>query len=185
MRLQVDGHTVRSQHRVQTIGNLLADPLLNGEAPGELAHQSRQLGDPDDALVGDVADVGVPVERERMVLAERVELNRPFDHLAEAAVRAAAALGLEHRQQLGVTLVAGRRIEQRPHEAARGVHGGRRVELHPKRAEHLGRVLLEPAQLLVRYLATVEVHHFDGTTPHVYFIGCISQFHERHGQSLL
>src|SRR5438128_2667985 len=81
------------------------------------------FGDPDDLLVRHVPDVGPPVEGERVVLAEREERDRALDHLADPAVRAPAALGGEGGQELGVALVAGRRVEQRPQEPLGGPGG--------------------------------------------------------------
>src|SRR5690348_17583615 len=53
----------------------------------EDAHQPGQLGDADDLLVRDVAEEGVAVERQRVVLAQRVEVDRSLDDLADVAVR--------------------------------------------------------------------------------------------------
>ncbi len=69
-RVQVHGHSVRLQEPNQLVGDLDPDPFLDGEAPGEDAHQPGELGDADDLLVRDVADVRVAVERQRMVLAQ-------------------------------------------------------------------------------------------------------------------
>ncbi len=68
-RVQVHRHTMRLQQANQLIGDLDPDPLLNSEAPREDAHQPGQLGDADDLLVCDIADVCVAVERECVVLA--------------------------------------------------------------------------------------------------------------------
>ncbi len=105
--LQVDGDPVRFEHRVERVDQLRPDALLDGETPRAEAHKADQLGDADDPLVGDVADIGVTVKGERVVFAEGLELDRSLDDLAQAAVRSAPTLGLEHRLQLRVTVVAG------------------------------------------------------------------------------
>src|SRR5689334_10655279 len=100
------GDSVRIEHAHELIRDLDADSLLDREAPSEDTHQPRQLGDSDDLLVRYVADVRVAVERQRVMLAERVELDRAFDDLADRAVGTAVALGRKRGQKLGVTLVA-------------------------------------------------------------------------------
>ena len=76
------GDAVRLDHRLERVDDLLADALLDGEALGEDAREARQLGDADDAFMRDVPDVGVAVEWQRMVFAERKEVNRTLDDLA-------------------------------------------------------------------------------------------------------
>src|SRR5437764_6264077 len=100
MGFEVDGHAVGAEHGLEGVGDLLPDALLDGEAPGEQAHEPGELGDADDALMGDVAHVGAAIEGQRVVLAERVELDWPLDHLAEAAIGAASALSLKYLEQL-------------------------------------------------------------------------------------
>ena len=110
---QVHCDSVRLHQLCERVGDLLAQALLHGETAREQAHQTSQLRDPDDPLVRDVADVRETVERQRMMLAKRVEGDRPFDDLAGQAIGIAAALGRECRQQLGVAVVAGRRFVER------------------------------------------------------------------------
>src|SRR6266540_7331226 len=100
------GDPVRLEDANQLIGDLNAYALLDGEAPREQAHQPGELGDADDLLVRDVADERVAVEGQRVVLAQRVELDRAFDDLANAAVRASVAFGWEGGQELRIALVA-------------------------------------------------------------------------------
>ena len=57
---QVDGHPVSLEDVLQGVGDLLPQPLLHGEAPGEEAHQPGQLGDADDLLVRDVPAPKLP-----------------------------------------------------------------------------------------------------------------------------
>ena len=137
------------QHRLQGVGDLLAQPLLHGEALGEEAHQPGELGQADDVLVRDVADVGAAENRQGMVLAQAEELDRAFDQLADPAVRAAPALGGEDGEQLRVAVVAGRAIEQGLDEAPRGVARRRGVEVEPEGGQHLGDVAFISLELLV------------------------------------
>src|SRR5713101_10123898 len=90
-RVQVHRDTMRLQDADQLIGDLDPDPLLDGEAPGEDSHEPGQFGDADDLLVSDIADVCVPMEWERVVLAQGEEFDRALNRLRNAAVRAAAA----------------------------------------------------------------------------------------------
>ena len=80
--LQVDRHAMRLEHCLQRVGDLLADPFLHRKALSEEADEPRQFGDANDLLVGDVPDVGVPVEWQGVVLTERVELYGSLDNLA-------------------------------------------------------------------------------------------------------
>ena len=88
-RLEVDGDAARRDELDERVGDLLAEPLLHGEAPREQAHEPRQLRDADDPVAGDVADVRDAVERQRVVLAEALERDRPLDDLAARDSRAA------------------------------------------------------------------------------------------------
>jgi hypothetical protein len=84
---------MRGEQFDEGVGDLLAHALLNSEPPGVQPDEAGQLGDPDDLLVRDVRDVRDPVERQRRVLTQRVERDRPVDDLAEPAVGPAVALG--------------------------------------------------------------------------------------------
>ncbi len=86
VRFQVDGHAVRRQYVHQGVRNLLSHPLLDGEAPREEPDQPRQLGDADNPLMRDVANVRVPVEGESVMLTERVELDWTLNDLAQVTV---------------------------------------------------------------------------------------------------
>src|SRR6267143_1860628 len=133
-RLEVDGHAMGLQDARERFGDLAAEPLLNGEAPSEEAHQPSQLGDANDVLMGDVAQVGVAEEGEGVVLAERVERNRAVNHLAQLAVGPAVALGrIEHRAQVSL----GRLL------------GTRRIQRHAYGRQDLAHVPLEAAPVLV------------------------------------
>ena len=94
MGFEVDGDPVRLEHRLQGIGDLLPDALLYSKALGKQAHEPGELGDTDDVLMCNVAHVGMSVKRQRMVLTERKEVDRPLNHLAQTTVRPTPALGL-------------------------------------------------------------------------------------------
>src|SRR5205823_7550775 len=68
---------------------------------------------------------------------------RPFDDLADVAVRSSVALGGKCGQELGVAFVAGGGVEQRLEEPRGRVPGAGRVEVHAEGVEDLGRVALE------------------------------------------
>ena len=59
----------------------------------------------------------------------------------------------EHRSQLRIAVVAGGRVEERPHEPPRRVARARRVEVEPECLEDLGRVALETRPVLRREIA--------------------------------
>ena len=128
----------------QSVGDLLGEPLLHREAPRVEPHEPRELRDAEDLVAGDVADVGAAVERQRMVLAQRVEADRALDDLRVAPLDALGPLGREERAQLRVAVVAGRRVEERLQEAPRRVARAGRVEVEAERREDLGGVALEP-----------------------------------------
>src|SRR5207245_829852 len=93
--------------------DLLAEPLLNGEAACIEAHEPRQLGDAQDLLACDVADVRGAVERQRVVLAEREEGDRAFHDLTVRSLDSGGPLRRKRGAELGVAVVAGGRIEER------------------------------------------------------------------------
>src|SRR4029077_17139706 len=72
---EVNGNTVGLQNAREPLCDLAAEPLLNGEAPSEEAHQSREFGYADDVLVGNVTEIRMTKEGEGVVLAERIERN--------------------------------------------------------------------------------------------------------------
>src|SRR5258708_5743073 len=141
----------------QLLRRLHAHPLLHREAAREQANEPGQLGDADDLLMRDVADVRVAVERKRVVLAEREELDRALDDLADVAVGAAAALGWKGGEELGVAFVPGSGVEQRAQVPLGGCEGARGFDVHAERLEDLGRVSLELLPLLRRDLARFDL----------------------------
>src|SRR4029079_19382087 len=108
--LEVNGDALRRDQLDEAIGDLFAQTLLHGEPTREQAHEARQLRDADDLLARDVADVREAVERERVVLAQALERDRPLDDLARRRAMA-VALRRERREQLRLALVSGGRVE--------------------------------------------------------------------------
>src|SRR5205085_3856659 len=64
--LEVDGDAVRVDQLDERVGDLLAEPLLDGEAPRVELDEPGQLGDADDLVARDVGDVRVAEERQRV-----------------------------------------------------------------------------------------------------------------------
>ncbi|GGL16731.1 hypothetical protein GCM10010094_91950 [Streptomyces flaveus] len=124
-RFQVDRDAVWQQDLLQRFGELVADALLHREAAGEQPHQSGQLGQAEDVLVCDVADVRLAEERQSVMLTEGEERDRSFDDLADPAVRTAVTFGLEGGDKLLVALVPAGGVEEGAQEAAGGVFRGR------------------------------------------------------------
>ena len=61
----------------QALGDLLGQPLLDLRPGGEVLDQTGQLGQPDDALARQVADVGEAGERQQVMLADGAERDGP------------------------------------------------------------------------------------------------------------
>ncbi len=156
-RVEVHSDAVVLQHAHELIRDLHSDALLNSEAPREHPHQAGQLGDADDLFVRDVGDEGVAVERQRVVLAKRVELDWPLDDLADVAVRSAVALSGKRGQELGVAFITRGSLVERSQIAGWGLARARRVKVHAKRLEDLGGVALELLPLLGADMAWVRL----------------------------
>src|SRR3954469_17088678 len=105
MRFQKYRDAMRLKDTLQTVRDLPSKSLLHRKALGEQPHQACELGNTDDVFMRDVADIGLPIEGQRVVLAQRIELDRPFDYLAETTVRPATTLGVKDRQQLRVAII--------------------------------------------------------------------------------
>jgi len=67
MGFEIDGNSVRLEHRFQGIGDLLPDVFLHRKALREQAHEAGELGNADDMLMRDVAYVGMPMKGQRVV----------------------------------------------------------------------------------------------------------------------
>jgi hypothetical protein len=68
-RLYMHRYTVWPQNMDESVRYLLTYALLHCEAPRKHADETGQLRDPDDVLVRYISDVGVPVERQSVMLA--------------------------------------------------------------------------------------------------------------------
>ena len=155
-RLDHDPDAARLQDRLDGIGDLGGQLLLNLQAPGEHIDHASELADPNHAVVRQIADVGTADDRRHMVLTMRPEIDvAENDHLVVAVClleRAAqdrvGVLAVAHK----ILLVGARdplgRIEQ---PLALGVvagpaeqHAHRLLGLLPRRspAGSLGRVVI-------------------------------------------
>src|SRR5713101_1993329 len=148
-RFEVDGNAVGLQDARERLGDVATEAFLNGEAPREKAQQSGELGDANDVLVGNVAQIGMTEEGEGVMLAERIEGNRAFDHLADLAVGTTFAFRREGGHQLGIALITLGRVEHRSKVALRCFDGARRVERHAERPKDLAYVTLEALPVVV------------------------------------
>src|SRR5581483_2211783 len=101
--LRLDDHTdtARTQFLFKRQSDLLGQPLLDLQAPGEHVDHARHFGESDDAPVRNVGHVRPAEEWQHMVLAQRVELDVPHhDHALVAGLleeRVADDLGRVHR----------------------------------------------------------------------------------------
>ena len=89
---------------LEPVGDLLGEPLLYLQPAGEQLHHAGQLRQAENARRRDVADVGDPVERQQMVLAQRLERNVAGQHQLVVALVVGERCQVERsrRQQLGV-----------------------------------------------------------------------------------
>src|SRR5436305_5057959 len=101
MGFEIDGNSVRLEHRFQGIGDLLPDALLHRKALRKQAHEAGKLGNADDMLMRDVAYVGMPMKGQRVVFTEAKKVDRSLNDLAQTAVWPTATLGLKHGEQFG------------------------------------------------------------------------------------
>src|SRR4029077_20433394 len=95
--------------------------------------------------------------RQRVVLAQRVEVDRTFDDLADVAVRPTVTLRRKSGKELGVALVAGRGLEEGVQVPARSITRTWRVEVHAESLEDLGRIDLELLPLFRLDLARADL----------------------------
>ena len=73
--LDQHGHAARAQRRLDGIGDLGRHGLLRLQALGEDLHHAGDLGDADDAAVGQVGDVRHAQERRHVVLAVALDAD--------------------------------------------------------------------------------------------------------------
>ena len=81
-RLDHDAHAPRLESAAERLGDLLGHPLLELESVREHGHQAGNLAQPDDAALGQIADVDGSKKGQHVVLTQRVERNvLDQDHL--------------------------------------------------------------------------------------------------------
>jgi hypothetical protein len=102
--LEHDADAARAQAVVEPVGDLLGQALLHLQVACEQLDHARQLGEADDPVARQVADVRDAVEREHVVHAERVERDRARDDelVVAAVVGERRRRERRRRQQLGV-----------------------------------------------------------------------------------
>lgn len=92
MRFDHDAHSLGFQNALERIADFLPQPFLHLQPPREHVDDPRDLAQPDDGLIGDIAHVHFAEEREQVVLAERIHLNVLHDHHAFGVRREERAL---------------------------------------------------------------------------------------------
>lgn len=154
---QENRHAVGFHKGFEGIGDLVTNAFLDGKTLGVNAHQTGELGDTKDALIGDIPDIGFTVEGEDVMLAERMKMDGTFDDLTEAAVGFATAFLGKGFDELGVTIVAGGGFEHGFDEAAGSIPGGRSFNIHAQGGEDLCHVALKLFGVLGCDLAHIEL----------------------------
>ena len=85
--LENDADALGFELELEPVGDLRGQPFLDLQIAGEELDDAAELAQADDPLVGQIADVRDPVERQQMMHAERVERDRPRnDQLVIAVV---------------------------------------------------------------------------------------------------
>jgi hypothetical protein len=69
--LEIDGDPVRLKHRIAGMHNLLPQSFLDRKTLGKQPHEAGELGNAEDGLMREIADVGMPEKGQGMVLAQR------------------------------------------------------------------------------------------------------------------
>ncbi len=69
--LEIERDPVRLKHRIEGIHNLLPQPFLDRKTSGKQPYEAGELGNADDGLMREIADVGMPEKWQGMVLAQR------------------------------------------------------------------------------------------------------------------
>ncbi|KAF5136310.1 hypothetical protein E5D57_000070 [Metarhizium anisopliae] len=106
-RLHDDGDALGPQDLEDGVGHLLGEALLDLQAARKHLGDAGQLGDADDGVVRDVADVHLARKGHQVVLADRVDVDvLDNDHLGVALLEDGAVDNVEH-----VLLVAARKVQ--------------------------------------------------------------------------
>jgi hypothetical protein len=131
---------------LQPVGDLLGQPLLHLQITGEQLDHPRQLGQPEDPIARQVADVRDALERQHVVLAQRLDRDVAGQHefVVALVVRERGQVELARCQHLGVCVrhpargvgqvvavrVPAERLEQIRHRSLR------RGQVDPRPAPH-------------------------------------------------
>ena len=108
----------RRELALQVVGDPLGQPLLGLHAAGVEVDQPGELGEPEDALPGQVPDVRHPDERQHVVLAQRLDRDVLDEH--QLVVRLVVGEGRQVERP-------GRRASRRRHApSGRASRGGPR-----------------------------------------------------------
>ena len=106
--LGLDHHSdaVRRELLAQVVGDLAGEPFLGLHPAGEVVDGARQLGQPDDPVGGQVADVRDTHERQHVVLAQRPHRDVAHQHQLVVPLAVGERRHLERlrAEQLGVRL---------------------------------------------------------------------------------
>ena len=128
--LDHDADAERVELALQVVGDLAGQPLLGLHPAGVEVDGAGQLGQPDDALAREVADVGDADERQHVVLAQGPHRDVAHEHqlVVLLAVGEGGHLERPRAEQLGVGV----------HQPARRVGQVVLVDRHTEGCEHLG-----------------------------------------------
>ena len=138
--LDDDPDAPRREPLVEPVGDLLSQALLHLQAARERFDDTRQFGQAEDALTGQVPDVGDTVERQEVVLAERLKGDVPGEHEFVVALVVGEGGEVEGagREELGEgacdppgrvdQVLGGRVVTQRHQERGHGLRRGVEVD---------------------------------------------------------
>ena len=127
---------------LEPVGDLLGQPLLHLQVTREQLHHAGQLRQPENAFAGQVADVRDALERQHVVLAQRLhgDAARQHQFVVPLVVRERRQVELPRREHLGV------RVGHPP----RRVGQMRAVRIPPERHQQIGHGPLGGGQVDLR-----------------------------------
>jgi hypothetical protein len=135
--------TPRAQLLLQPADDLAGEPFLGLEVAGEQLDHPGQLGQAQDALARQVADVGDTPERQQVVLAQRAQWDRPGHHQLVVALVVGEGGGAERRR--------GEQLGEGVRDPARGAGKALGAQVGPEGLQQrpggrLGRLQVDPAE---------------------------------------
>ena len=152
LRLDDDADAFGARLGHDGVRDLLGHPLLDLEAAREHVDDARELGDAEDLPHRDVADGALAVERQQVMLAERVELDVLEDHHVIGVAREIGVVD----DRLELLTVAARQERHRLGDAVRrllqSLAFGILAELDDDLTDEFGNLLL------VRFLGDFLLH---------------------------